>query len=146
MQLNSQKAFFALVRAGLWEQDVRLLPFGKIDMMAIYRLAEDQSVMGLVTIGLEHVQDNSIPKDVLLQFIGSTLQLEERNKEMNFFVAKLIKRLWAADIDTLLVKGQGIESLVTWIYTCQRRLSKKPRFSFALLFLLFTLITSMLNI
>lgn len=108
MQLNSQKVFFALVRAGLWEQDVRLLPFGKIDMMAIYQLAEEQSVMGLVTAGLEHVKDITVHKDDLLQFIGSTLQIEERNKAMNVFVAKLIEKLRAVDIDTLLVKGQGI--------------------------------------
>ena len=28
---KNQQAFFALVKAGLWEKDVRLLPFGNID-------------------------------------------------------------------------------------------------------------------
>lgn len=43
---SNQQAFFALVRAGLWEQDVQLLPFGKVDFSAVMRLAEEQAVVG----------------------------------------------------------------------------------------------------
>ena len=108
MLFNNQEAFFALVRAGLWETDVRLLPFGRIDFEEIYRLAEEQSVVGLMAAGLNHVVDTKIPKQDLLQFIGATLQTEERNKAMNYFIGVLVDKMRDAGIYSLLVKGQGI--------------------------------------
>lgn len=109
MQLsNNQQAFLALVRAGLWEQKVRLSQFGKIDYNEVYRLAEEQAVVGLIAAGLENVVDVKVPKELSLQLIGRTLQLENRNKSMNAFIAFLIDKLCKNDIYTLLVKGQGI--------------------------------------
>lgn len=108
MKNNTNDAILALVRAGLWEKEVRLSAFDKIDYDEIMRLAEEQNVIGLVTAGLEHVNDVKVPQEVLLQFIGQTLQLEQQNKAMNGFIAKLIERMRGADIYTLLVKGQGI--------------------------------------
>lgn len=105
---NTIEAFFALVRGGLWEKDVRLLPFGKIDFSAIYKLAEEQSVVGLVAAGLEHVVDTKVPKEDALTFVGTALQLEQRNIAMNSFICALIERMKAAGIRALLVKGQGI--------------------------------------
>ncbi len=104
----NQKAFFALLSAGLWEKEIGLSHYGDIDYAEIYRLAEEQSVIGLVTAGLEQVKDVKIPQEVLLQFIGSTLQIEQRNKTMNEYVAKLIERLRNDGVYALLVKGQGI--------------------------------------
>lgn len=105
---KNQQTFFELVRAGLWEKEARLLQFGNIDYAAILKLAEEQSVVGLVTAGLEHVADVKVPKEVVLQFIGSTLQIEQQNKAMNAFVAKLIEFLRKEDVYAILVKGQGI--------------------------------------
>ena len=101
-------AFFELIKAGLWEKEARLSQYGKIDYEEIMRLAEEQSVDGLITAGLEHVVDVKVPQEVLLQFIGNTLQIEQQNKDMNVFVAKLIEKLQKADINAVLVKGQGI--------------------------------------
>lgn len=105
---NNQQAFLALVRDGLWEQEVSLLPFDGIDFKEIFRLAEEQSVIGLVAAGLEHVTDMKFLKEDVLQFAGKALQLEKCNAAMNKFVANLIERLRQKDIYTLLVKGQGI--------------------------------------
>ena len=101
-------AFLALVRAGLWEEEVRLLSFEKVEWARLYGLAQEQSVVGLVAAGLEHVVDLKVPRDVALAFAGDTLFLEHRNKEMNAFVAELMGRLRAAGVEALLVKGQGI--------------------------------------
>ena len=105
---NNQQAFLELVRAGLWEKEARLLPFGDVDYDEIMRLAETQSVDGLVTAGIEHIQAIKAPQDVVLQFIGQSLQIEQQNKAMNEFVASLIKKLRKEDVYTILVKGQGI--------------------------------------
>ncbi len=101
------EAFFELVKAGLWEKEARLSQFGKMDYGEIMRLAEEQSVVGLVTDGLEQMKDAKIPQEALLQFVGSTLQIEQQNKDMNVFVANLINKLRKEDIYALLVKGQG---------------------------------------
>ena len=101
-------AFYSLIRAGLWEQDVQLALLRQIDFNEIYRLAEEQSVVGLVSAGIEHIVDVKVPQEVALKFAGSALQLEQRNKAMNQFIGALIEKLRAADIYSLLVKGQGV--------------------------------------
>lgn len=109
MQLDkNQQAFFELLRAGLWEKDARLSPYKVIDFSAIMRLAEEQSVVGVVAAGLEHVIDVKVPQVWALQFAGQAIQLEQRNKAMNAFVAKLIELLRKEDVYAILVKGQGI--------------------------------------
>ena len=105
---NNLQAFFALVRAGLWETEVRLALYEKIDYQGVYRLAEEQSVLGLVTAGFDHIADVKAPQEEVLQFVGSSLQLEQTNAAMNRFLAKLIVFLRKNDVYTLLVKGQGI--------------------------------------
>lgn len=118
LDLNHQ-AFFALVKAGLWE-DIRnneegvsvdglpLTSSAPIDWQEVTRLAEEQSVLGLVAAGLEKSSDIKAPKENVLQFVGQALQLEQRNQSMNEFVAWLIKKLRDEDVYAILVKGQGI--------------------------------------
>ena len=105
---NNLRAFFALVRAGLWEQDVQLSNYSFLDYKKIYKYSEEQSVVGIVAAGLEHVKDVKFPKDIIISFVGGALQIEQRNKAMNSFVVKLINDLRNYGIRALLVKGQGI--------------------------------------
>ena len=105
---NNQQAFFELVKAGLWEKDVQLSRFGNIDYADVYRLADEQSVIGLVTAGFDHVTDVKVPQEDVLQFVGSALQIEQCNNSLNDFVAELIEKLRKEDIYAILVKGQGI--------------------------------------
>ncbi len=107
-QNKNQQAFFALLRAGLWEEDVRLLPYCEIDYGALLKLAEEQSVVGLVAAGIEHVTDTRPQKKDVLQFIGRTVQLEQKNQAMNFFIGVLVDKMREGGIYTTLVKGQGV--------------------------------------
>ena len=97
-----------LVRAGLWEKEARLLQLKDIDYTRVLSLAEEQSVVGLVAAGLEHVVDVKIPSQDVLQFVGQTLQLEQQNQVMNNFIGVLVDKMREVGIYTLLVKGQGI--------------------------------------
>lgn len=105
---NNQLAFFELLKAGLWDKETQLSKFSTINLKEICRIAEEQSVVGLVAAGLEHVSDVKLPKEEVLQIVGQSLQLEQRNRAMNAFIANLIGRLKNAGINALLVKGQGI--------------------------------------
>jgi hypothetical protein len=105
---NTIEAFFALVRAGLWSDgnlDIRI--DGTTDWQEVYRLATEQSVLGLVLAGLEY-SDIKPPKVLLLQWIGEVQIIEQRNKAMNSFIGGMVERMREKGIYTLLVKGQGI--------------------------------------
>lgn len=104
---NTRIAFLELVEAGLWgngNPDIRIN--GTRDWQEVYRLATEQSVLGLVLDGLEH-PDVKPPQMMLLQWIGEVQMIEQRNKAMNQFVAELVEKMRAADIYAILVKGQG---------------------------------------
>lgn len=109
---NTLEVFFALVRDGLWGKADAT--FGdalnikeNVGWEKVYRLAQEQSVQGLVLGGLEY-SGFKPPKELLLQWIGEVQTIESRNKEMNAFVNQLIGELHRDNIDTLIVKGQGV--------------------------------------
>ena len=109
---NTIEAFFALVRAGLFSVhcegfNVNESLLRDVEWEKIYKLAQEQSVQGLVLAGLEH-SDIKPPKELLLQWIGEVQMIEQRNKEMNAFINQLIGDLRKANIYTLIVKGQGV--------------------------------------
>lgn len=105
---NTIEAFFALLRAGLWDQDCYLSHFDEVNYEAILKLAEGQSVVGLVTAGMEHVVDIKVPQEILLQFVGYTLQIEQENKCLNDALVRVMTLLKEEGINAVLVKGQGI--------------------------------------
>lgn len=110
MNMNSQveDAFFTLLQAGLWEHGVSMQSFESLDFDALYRMAEDQSVVGLLAAGLEHIQDRKVKKPEALPFMKKVFSLENRNSAMNSFLEQLVGRMQQVGIYSLLVKGQGI--------------------------------------
>lgn len=107
MLSTNQQAFFALVRAGLWEKEVKLSLFENIDWLRIYQLAREQALHGVVLAGIDH-SDVKPPKELLLQWIGEMQQIEQRNVAMNHFIGEHADKMMKVGINTLLVKGQGI--------------------------------------
>ena len=114
---HNVKAFFELVKAGLFPVHgegvmVHDSLFKDVDWEKVFQLAQEQSVQGLLLQGIEEIRakgiELSVPKVLLLQWIGEVQVIEQRNMEMNTFVADLIEKLRKNDIYTLLVKGQGI--------------------------------------
>lgn len=110
---NTIEAFFALVRVGLWsDENSEIRIDGNTDWNEVYLLAQEQSVQGLVLRGIEEIKakglELSVPKVLLLQWIGEVQIIELQNKEMNAFINQLIGDLRKANIFTLLVKGQGV--------------------------------------
>lgn len=111
-------ALFALVRIGLWghtetTETTERISLEKVDWDEVLRLAQEQGVTGLVAQGIENLNVSAnlnfkVPQEVVLQFVGATLQMEQRNKAMNVFIAEMVDGMRQAGIYTLLVKGQGI--------------------------------------
>lgn len=112
MAINKQNIavdkFLELLRAGLWENSVRLSGCIELDFEKIYKLAQEQAVLGLTAAGLEQVIDVKVPKEIALSIAGEMLQIEQHNTAMNYFIGVLIEKLADAGISSLLIKGQGI--------------------------------------
>ena len=106
---NDMKHFFELLQIALGNRQVLTgVPTSK-DWEEVYKLATEQSVLGLVLAGIDHLStEQRPPQMLLLQWIGEVQGLEQQNKEMNAFIAELVMKMRTADIYTLLVKGQGV--------------------------------------
>ena len=105
---NTVEIFLSLVRAGLWEQDVRLAAYGQPDFAGIFKLAKEQSVYGLVAAGLEHVTDMKIQKADAVPFLKLLFKTEQRNEAMNTFISELFPDMEKDGIKCVLIKGQGV--------------------------------------
>ena len=97
-----------MVKAGLWEREVRLSPSDVIDFKEVLRIAEEQSVVGLVAAGIEKIEDVRVPQTDVLTIAGKALQIEQQNVAMNHFIAGVVPKMRNTGINPLLVKGQGI--------------------------------------
>ena len=104
--MTIEHLFFTLLRAGLWEQSVRLSSLGDIDLGQIIELAKSQSVLGIVVRGLENVVDLDIKLPETIS--EDIVEMEKWNRMMSFSIGVFVEKLREAGIDTLLVKGQGI--------------------------------------
>ena len=110
---DTERAFFELLKAGLWSEinpSIRI--DGATDWKGVYQLAQEQSIQGFVLRGIEGLRakgiELSVPKVLLLQWIGEVQVIEQRNKAMNVYIAELIEEMRSQGIYTLLVKGQGL--------------------------------------
>ena len=105
---NNSELFFDLLRAGLWEKEVHLLPYERVDFADVMKLAEEQSVVGLVAAGIEHVTDVKLQKREVLPFIQRAVALETKNQAMNQFIGSTVENMREFGIHTMLLKGQGV--------------------------------------
>lgn len=109
--------FYLLIKAGLFPAHgeglmVQDSLFKDVDWENVYQLAQEQSVQGLVIQGIDwfkvHDSRFMVPQVLLLQWIGEVQMIEQRNKDMNAFVANIIEKLRKESIHPILAKGQGI--------------------------------------
>ena len=105
---TTSEIFFALVKAGLWEKEVRLAEYGKPDFRGIHKLAREQAVTGLIAAGLEHVTDIQIDEDDSTPFLPEVMVEEEHNSAINRFITKLFGYLGDNGVEAVLIKGQGV--------------------------------------
>ena len=106
--MKENSLFLELLKAGLWEQPVELAGYDKIGWEKILQLSNEQTVVGLVTAGIEHMGDRKIAKDSLRPFITKVGSIIVTNKQMNSFAESIFARMYEETIPAVLIKGQGI--------------------------------------
>ena len=106
---GTDSQFFALLRSGLWNEVPERASFASgTDWEALYRLAYAQTVVPLVTDGINRLPRELLPAepDRLDPFLGSLMSTTLRNRKLDAFLPKLFGAL--DGIPAVLVKGQSL--------------------------------------
>ena len=106
---GTDSQFFALLRSGLWNEVPERAPFvGGTDWEALHHLAFRQTVVPLVTDGLNRLPKELLPAEPerLDPFLGDLMATSNRNRVLDAFIPKLFDAL--AGIPVVLVKGQAL--------------------------------------
>ena len=101
--------FFSLLRSGLWNEvpDSSLFA-GDTDWEGLYRLSYEQTVVPLVTDGINRLPKDRLPAEPerMDPFLGDMMVTAQRNMKLDTFIPKLFRAL--KGIPVILVKGQSL--------------------------------------
>lgn len=103
--------FMELLRAGLWgkEADTTLFDTHHADWTAIYRLAQQQTVTGIVFDGMQSLPSALHPnRPLLMQWATQVARIEEANEHLNRVAGEIFALYKGVGLTPVLLKGQGI--------------------------------------
>ena len=106
---TEQRAFFELVKAGLWGTAADVTTFDShTDWPLLYKYGKGQTLSGIMLDGIQTLPPELRPERGLnLQWCAFVLQIEERNKKIDQEIGNLYKLLRANGVEPVLLKGQG---------------------------------------
>ena len=112
---RTRRGLLTLLQAGLWEREVDDLagfPLSADEWAALFRLARQQTVTGIVFRGLQALPDELLPPpSLLIRWTAAVDAVERRNRQMNRALGSLYAELRSRGLDPVLQKGQGIAAL-----------------------------------
>jgi hypothetical protein len=106
---GTDSQFFALLRSGLWNEVPDRAPFAVgTDWEALYQLSFEQTVVPLVTDGINRLPAAFLPADPerLDPFLGDLMATAQRNRQLDSFIPGLFQALQG--IPVVLIKGQAL--------------------------------------
>ena len=107
-----QGAFFALIRAGLWNReldDTTCFPLSETEWKDVWNQAVRQSVRGILYQGISLLPEEWVPSEQLMMYWMVDIErIESRNRKMNQALSELQQQLHVQNIHPLVLKGQGI--------------------------------------
>lgn len=108
--MNNIDIFLQLYKTGLWGIPLDASTFSaEIDWDSVYRLAKEQTVVGIVAEGISQLpREKQGRRQLMLQFFKQTAGIEDENKKMNAFVPYLISQMERMGVQAVLLKGQGV--------------------------------------
>lgn len=109
----TERQFLSLLRSGLTGTEPDPVLFaGEADWQTIYRLAEEQTVVPIVTDGIDCMPAGEKPGiETLEPFLADTLAAEIRNDTVNRFARTLFHKVNSTGIPATMVKGQALARL-----------------------------------
>lgn len=104
--------FFELLQLALGNREALSAVLTDKEWCEIYEESQRQAVSGVALHGLEKLTKEQMPpQELLLQWIGTSQIISQRNAVMDKRCVKLLDRLKEADIRGAILKGQGIAQL-----------------------------------
>ena len=112
MPMNrSQTQFLELMRAGLWgvAADPDNFKPDSTDWRAVLRIAKEQTMMVVVTDGIETLpKELWPPKEVMMKLAMMRVKTSQAHQLLNSTIAQIVAALEAEGVHSVLLKGQGI--------------------------------------
>lgn len=107
MLMTTPDIFFAVLRAGLWEQDLRLdAAPGADGWQEVLQTARDQAVLGLVYRGMAHLPAEQLPPAPLrMRLLSDVDRIARRVQALGAVERDLLERLRAAGLHPTVQKG-----------------------------------------
>ena len=108
---RSQTQFLELLRAGLWGVPANADDFrpGSVDWRAVLRIAKEQTMMVVVTDGIETLpRELWPPKEVMMKLAMMRVKTSQAHQLLNSTIAQIVAALEAEGVHSVLLKGQGI--------------------------------------
>ena len=107
MLMTTPDIFFAVLRAGLWEQDLQLdAAPGADDWQEVLQTARDQAVLGLVYRGMAHLPAEQLPPaPVRMRLLSDVDRIARRVQALGAVERDLLERLRAAGLHPTVQKG-----------------------------------------
>lgn len=94
------------------EKELVVFPLSQKEWQEVYRLANEQTVCGLVFQGVCLLPDDFVPPlDLLQLWVAHVDSIERMGKKMNNAVEKLLLFFQKKGLNAILLKGQGIARL-----------------------------------
>ncbi|MCT4137929.1 nucleotidyltransferase family protein [Elizabethkingia anophelis] len=105
------KAFFTLLRAGLWNKSIDAIdcfPMSKAEWEALFRISVQQTVEGIVFDGIQMLSSGLLPpRELHIKWLVRVEKIEQRNRWMNNILAEQVVFFSKENIQPILLKGQG---------------------------------------
>ena len=109
---KEHKVLFQLVRAGLWErvpEDTSLFPLTPEQWSEVYRLACQQTVVGIVFRGMDFLPAACLPPEpVLARWVAAVDAIERKNLKTYRILDELYAFFRRQGLHPILQKGQGV--------------------------------------
>ena len=105
--LDRKDIFFAVLRAGLWEQELRLEAApSREDWLSLLQTARQQAVLGLFYRGMTHLPSEQLPpSDLRMPLLAEVDRLERRGAALVRVQEELLARFSEAGLHPLVQKG-----------------------------------------
>ncbi len=109
---DETKQFFALLRAGLWGEEVDPALFsGVVNWGVIYSLAQMQTTIGVVADGINSLPQELMPKrEVLMRFHSFVVRNAQAHSLINERLGEVVAKISEVGRVPILLKGQGVAS------------------------------------
>lgn len=105
-------AFLVLLQAGLWERkmdDLSCFPLPDEVWKDLFRLAQEQTVTGILFRGIQFLPDECLPPPALLmRWVAAVDAIERKNRKMNRVIDEFYTRFAETGPVPVLQKGQGV--------------------------------------